>query len=329
MGKRNSSMKVLQYVLTTVALAATGVCAANAQEFPVRPVRIVVPSTPGGGLDVIARAVTPPLTAKWKQQIVVDNRAGAGGIIGTEIVAKSAPDGHTLLLVTTGFVTNPFIYRQLPYSTPQDFTPITILGTAPNVLVTHPSVPVHGVRELINLAREKPGQLTYGSSGIGSGGHLSMELLQRMAHIQLIHVPYKGAGASTAAAVAGQTQFLFTATGAAIPQIRGNRLRALAVTSTSRSDVLPDVPTVAESGLPGYAAVGWYGMFGPARMSKQLVNRIYADVLAAIRRPDVAAQIRTLGFDYGALPPEEFRRFVAKEMETWGPVIKEAGIRAE
>jgi tripartite-type tricarboxylate transporter receptor subunit TctC len=328
MGKRISCMNIVQY-LFAAALAAVGMCAASAQEFPVRPVRIVVPSTPGGGLDVIARAVTPPLTEKWKQQIVVDNRAGAGGIIGTEIVAKSAPDGHTLLVVTTGFVTNPFIYRQLPYSTPGDFTPITILGNAPNVLVTHPSVPVHSVRELINIARDRPGQFTYGSSGIGSGGHLSMELLQRMAHIQLIHVPYKGAGAATAAVVAGQTQFLFTATGAAIPQIRAYRLRAIAVTSANRSDVLPDVPTVAESGLPGYAAVGWYGMFGPARMAKQLVNRIYADVLAAIRRPDLAAQIRTLGFDYGALPPEEFGRFIAKEMETWGPVIKEAGIRAE
>ena len=291
--------------------------------------RIVVPSTPGGGLDVIARAITPALTETWKQQIVVDNRAGAGGIIGTEIVAKSAPDGHTLLLVTTGFVTNPFIYRQLPYSTPQDFTPITILGTAPNVLVAHPSVPVHSVKDLINLAREKPGQLTYGSSGVGSGGHLSMELLQRMARVQLIHVPYKGAGAATAAVVAGQTQVLFTATGAVIPQIRGNRLRALAVTGTSRADSLPEVPTVAESGLPGYAATGWYAMFGPGRMPKRLVNKIYDDVLAVIRRADVAAQIRTLGFDYGALPPEEFSRFVSKELATWGTVIKDAGIRAE
>jgi tripartite-type tricarboxylate transporter receptor subunit TctC len=317
------------HCLVAAALAALFACAVTAQEFPVRPVRIVVPSTPGGGLDVIARAITPALTEKWKQQIVVDNRAGAGGIIGTEIVAKSAPDGHTLLLVTTGFVTNPFIYAHLPYSTPQDFTPITILGTAPNVLVAHPSVPVNSVKELINLARDKPGQLTYGSSGVGTGGHLSMELLQRLAHIQLIHVPYKGAGAATVATVAGQTQFLFTATGAAIPQIRANRLRALAVTSASRSDVLPEVPTVAESGLPGYAAVGWYAMFGPGRMSKQLVNKIYADVLAVIRRPDVAAQIRTSGFDYGALPPEEFSRFIAKELATWGAVVKEAGVRAE
>ncbi len=321
-------MQIYRSLLAGTLIAAAA-CAAFAQEFPSRPVRIVVPSTPGGGLDVLARAVTPALTEKWKQQIVVDNRAGAGGIIGTEIVAKSAPDGHTLLLVTVGFVTNPFIYRRLPYSTPQDFTPITILGTTPNVLVAHPSLPVQRVKDLIALARDKPGQLAYASSGVGTGGHLSMELFRRMAHIEFIHVPYKGAGAATAAVVAGETQLLITAIGAAIPQIRTNRLRALAVTGTSRATVLPDVPTVAESGLPGYAAVGWYAMFGPGRMPKQLVNKIYSDVLGAIRRPNVATQIHTLGFDYGALPPDEFGRFVSKEMETWGPVIKEAGIHAE
>ena len=321
-------MQIYRSLLAGTLIAAAA-CAAFAQEFPSRPVRIVVPSTPGGGLDVLARAVTPALTEKWKQQIVVDNRAGAGGIIGTEIVAKSAPDGHTLLLVTVGFVTNPFIYHRLPYSTPQDFTPITILGTTPNVLVAHPSLPVQRVKDLIALARDKPGQLAYASSGVGTGGHLSMELFRRMAHIEFIHVPYKGAGAATAAVVAGETQLLITAIGAAIPQIRTNRLRALAVTGTSRATVLPDVPTVAESGLPGYAAVGWYAMFGPGRMPKQLVNKIYSDVLGAIRRPNVATQIHTLGFDYGALPPDEFGRFVSKEMETWGPVIKEAGIHAE
>ena len=323
----NSPQNILARVFAAVFACAA--YAAPAQEFPTRPVRIVVPSTPGGGLDVIARAIAPALTEKWKQQIVIDNRAGAGGIIGTDIVAKSAPDGHTLLLVTVGFATNPFIYRQLPYSTPADFTPITILGTAPNVLVAHPTVAAHSVKDLINLAREKPGQLTYASSGVGSGGHLSMELLQRMAGIRLIHVPYKGAGAATAAVVAGETQFLFTATGAAIPQIRSNRLRALAVTGASRADVLPEVPTVAESGLPGYAAIGWYAMFGPGRMPQRLINRIYDDVLAVIRRNDVAARIRALGFDYSAMPPEEFSRFVAKELATWGPVIKDAGIRAD
>lgn len=313
-------------------IAAATVCTgfpAAAQNFPLRPVRIVVPSTPGGALDVIARTVSPALTEKWKQQVVIDNRAGAGGIIGTEIVAKSAPDGHTLLVVTTGFVTNPFIYKQLPYVTPNDFTPITILGTAPNVLVAHPAAPVQSVKDLINLARDKPQQLTYGSSGVGSGGHLSMELLQRMARVQLIHVPYKGAGAATAAVVAGQTQFLITATGAAMPQIRGNRLRALAVTGVNRSEALPEVPTIAESGLPGYSASGWYALFGPGKMPPLLVNKIYDDVIAVIRRSDVATQIRAQGFDQNALPPNEFSHFVAKELATWGAVIKDANIRAE
>ncbi len=317
---------IAQLIAAATACAAF---AAAAQNFPLRPVRIVVPSTPGGALDVIARTVSPALTEKWKQQVVIDNRAGAGGIIGTEIVAKSAPDGHTLLVVTTGFVTNPFIYKQLPYVTPTDFTPITILGTAPNVLVAHPAAPVQSVKDLINLARDKPQQLTYGSSGVGSGGHLSMELLQRMARVQLIHVPYKGAGAATAAVVAGQTQFLITATGAAMPQIRGNRLRALAVTGANRSEALPEVPTIAESGLPGYSASGWYALVGPGNIPPPLVNKIYDDVIAIIRRSDVATQIRAQGFDQNALPPNEFSRFVAKELATWHTVIKDANIRAE
>ena len=317
---------IARLIATATACAAF---AAAAQNFPVRPVRIVVPSTPGGALDVIARAVAPALTEKWKQQVVIDNRAGAGGIIGTEITAKSTPDGHTLLVVTTGFVSNPFIYKQLPYATPADFTPITILGTAPNVLVAHPAVPVQSLKDLINLARDKSAQLTYGSSGVGSGGHLSMELLQRMARVQLIHVPYKGAGAATAAVVAGQIQFLITATGAAMPQIRGNRLRALAVTGSSRSEALPEVPTIAESGLPGYSASGWYALFGPGKMPAPLVKQIYDDVLAVIHRSDVAAQIRAQGFDQNALAPDEFSRFVKKELATWSAVIKDAGIRAE
>ncbi|MSP96594.1 MAG: tripartite tricarboxylate transporter substrate binding protein [Betaproteobacteria bacterium] len=324
---KSSRGRILAGVLT--ASIGCGACEVGAAEYPVRPVRIVVPSTPGGALDLLARAVGPVLMEKWKQQIVIDNRAGAGGIIGTEIVAKAAPDGHTLVVVATGFVTNPFIYRNLPYSTPADFTPITILGTAPNVLVAHSSVAVPSVQGLISLAREKPGQLTYGSSGVGSGGHLAMELLQRMARVTLIHVPYKGAGAATGAIVAGQTQFLITATGAAIPHIRSNRLRALAITGTRRSEALPEVPTVAESGLPGYSVIGWYAILGPGGMPARLVTRIYDDLVAALRRPDIAAQIRALGFDYDAIPPAEFARFIAKELATWAPVIKEAGIRAD
>ena len=205
-------------------------------------------------------------------------------------------------------------------------------GSAPavaDVIGGRVTMMMPGIGSAINLARDKPQQLTYGSSGVGSGGHLSMELLQRMARVQLIHVPYKGAGAATAAVVAGQTQFLITATGAAMPQIRGNRLRALAVTGVNRSEALPEVPTIADSGLPGYSASGWYALFGPGKMPPLLVNKIYDDVIAVIRRSDVATQIRAQGFDQNALPPNEFSHFVAKELATWGAVIKDANIRAE
>jgi tripartite-type tricarboxylate transporter receptor subunit TctC len=317
------------HVFATVVFSAAFACMSCAQDFPVRPVRIVVPSTPGGALDVAARAIAPALTDKWKQQIVIDNRAGAGGIIGTEIVARSAPDGHTLLVVTTGFVTNPFIYRKLPYSTPGDFTPITILGTTPNVLVAHPSVPVRSVRELINLARDKPGQIIFGSSGVGSGGHLSMELMKKMAHIEFVHVPYKGAGAAVAALVAGEAQISITSTGAAIPQIRAGRLRALAVTGATRSETLPDVPTVAESGLPGYAVAGWYAVFGPGGMNKRLTARIYGDLLEILQRPDMTVLMRKLGFEPDAIAPDALAKRVANDLATWSAVIKDAGIHAD
>jgi len=316
-------------IVAAAGLSAAALSAAPPEKYPVRPVRIVVPSTPGGGLDVLARILGPRLTAKWGQQVVIDNRAGAGGIIGTEIVAKSPPDGHTLLIVTTGFVTNAFMHDKLPYRTPGDFDPITIVGSSPNVLVAHPSLAAKSVKELIALARDKPKQLTFGSSGAGSGGHLSMALLQYTARIDLTHVPYKGAGAATAAVVAGEVQLLATATGAALPHVKSGRIRALGVTSAKRTAVLPDVPTVAESGLPGYEVEGWYGVLAPAKMPKALLQRIYADVLEVMRLPEVSAQIQAAGFDVGGLPPGEFAQYIDREVRKWQAVIKAAGIRGE
>jgi tripartite-type tricarboxylate transporter receptor subunit TctC len=306
----------------------TGVPAHGA-EFPSRPVRIVVPSTPGGGLDVLARIVGPKLSEKWGQQVVIDNRAGAGGIVGSEIAAKANPDGHTLLVVAAGYSANPFLYKKLPYKTPGDFAPVTIVGFAPNVLVVHPSVAVSSVKELIALAKQKPGELTYASAGVGTSGHLSMALFMRSAGVRMIHVPYSGAGAATAAVVGGQTQMLFSATAAVMPFVKSGRIRALAVTSGRRWPSMPDVPTVAEAALPGYAVDGWYAMLAPGRTPTAVIDRIYKDVLEVIQLPDVASRIEAAGFLVSGMPPAEFARYIDRELKQWAAVISEAAIRAE
>jgi len=302
-----------------------------AREFPNRPVRIVLPAAPGGAYDVLlrGRGINNVLIQRWGHQIVVDNRAGGGGIIGTEIVARAVPDGHTLLLVTTGFVTNPFLRRQLPYQTPADFSPITILGAAPNVLVAHPSLAASSAKEFIALARDPNGKLTYASSGTGSGGHLSMELLKRMTGIGVLHVPYKSAGPAVTDLIAGHVQLLITATASAIPHIKTARLRALAVTSPRRTAVLPDVPTLAESGAAGYAVEGWYGILGPRGIPSATVAALHRDLAAAVSDADVLAHFNAYGVETGGMPPEEFGRYLSGEMKRWGELIHQLGIKAD
>ncbi len=304
-------------------------CFAQAAQYPARPVRIVVPSTPGGGLDVMARILAPRLTEKWGAQVVIDNRAGAGGIIGTDVVAKATPDAYTMLLVTTGLSTNPFLINKLPYNTPQDFEPITIVGSTPVVLVAHPSLNVRTVKEMLALAKQQPEKLTFGSSGQGSSGHLSMMLMQRVAGIKFIHVPYKGAGAAIAAIVGGEVNLLFTAPGVALAQVKANRLRALAVTSAKRVSILPEIPSVVEVGLAGCVVDGWYGLLAPAGTPKVLIDRIYADVLSVIKQPEVAARLQGAGFEVDGRPPAQFKQYLQEEMKRWGAVIRDAGLRAD
>jgi tripartite-type tricarboxylate transporter receptor subunit TctC len=322
----NANTRTLHWLVQIfLSLASTAWCA----EFPAKPVRIVVPSTPGGALDILSRMLAQKLPQRWNQPLIIDNRAGAGGIIGSEIVARSEPDGHTLLVVALGYAANPYLYDHLPYRTPEDFAAITVLASAPNVLVVHPSVAATSVRELIALAKGRPGTVVYATSGVGTSGHLAMELFKRMAGVEMVHVPYKGAGAATAAIVAGQVQVLSTALGAALPQIKASRLRALAVTGLKRTNVAPEIPTAAESGLPGYVVDGWFAALAPARTPSLVVGRLQTDFSSVYKMPDVGERLTAAGFDAGGTTPRETTAFIAEEMAKWGKLIKEAGIKGE
>ena len=315
---------------TTVALACALLLAApsvDAQSYPNRPIRWVVPSSAGGGNDQLARLFGAKLAESWGQQVLVDLRPGAAGILGSEIVAQSAPDGYTIMIVATGYALNSALYAKLPYDTLNDFERVTLLAFSPNVLVVHPSLPVHSLKELIAFARARPGELNYGSSGAGTGGHLSIELLKYMAKLDMVHVPYKGAGQSTAAVVSGQVPMLMTAPGAAISFIKAGRLRALAVGSAKRVKALPDVPTVAEAALPGYAVEGFYGVLAPGKTPRDIVNKLHAELKRILDTPEVHKQLEARGFDPVGYGPDEFTAHVRKEMEKWPPVFKAAGIK--
>lgn len=314
----------------TIALLCTLLLAvplAGAQTFPSKPIRFVVPSSAGGGNDYLARLFGAKITENWGQQVLVDLRPGAAGIVGSEIVAKSPPDGHTILIVATGYGLNPSLYAKLPYDTIDDFARINLLAFSPNVLVVHPSLPVKSTKELIALAKSRPGDLNYASSGAGTGGHLSIELLKHMAGINMVHVPYKGAGDATTAVVSGQVHLLMTAPGAAIPFVKAGRLRALAVGSAKRVKALPDVPTVAEAALPGYDVDGYYGILAPGKTPRPIVDKLYAEFDRILKLPDVSQQMEARGFDPVSYTPEKFTEHVKKEMQKWPPVFKAAGIK--
>lgn len=317
-------MKPVIALICTLLLA---VPIAFAQTYPSKPIRFVVPSSAGGGNDYLARLFGAKITENWGQQVLVDLRPGAAGIVGSEIVAKSPPDGHTILIVATGYGLNPSLYSNLPYDTINDFARINLLAFSPNVLVVHPSLPVKSVKQLIALAKSRPGDLNYASSGAGTGGHLSIELLKHMAAINMVHVPYKGAGDATMAVVSGQVHMLMTAPGAAIPFVKAGRLRALAVGSATRVKAMPGVPTVAEAALPGYEVDGFYGILAPGKTPRPIVDKLYAEFDRILKLPDVSQQMEARGFDPVSYPPDKFTEHVKKEMQKWPPVFKAAGIK--
>jgi len=296
-------------------------CAALAQAYPSRPVRVVVPFAPGGPNDIIVRLVTSKLGESLGQALVVENRAGAGGNIGTEYVAKSAPDGYTLLSVGPGsLIINPLIGK-VGYDTERDFAPITLMARAPNALVAHPSLPARSVAELIALARSKPGAINYASGGNGSTPHLAAALFAAMAGIQVTHVPYKGTAPATADLVGGQVQIAFLGIPAVLPHVKSGKLRALAVTGLQRSPELPDVPTVDESGVPGYEVSPWYGLLAPAATPRAVVTRLALEASRIVRAPDTREKLALQGAEAVGSTPEEFSAVIRADTATWSRVV--------
>lgn len=297
--------------------------------FPGKPVRIIVPFAPGGGTDLIARALAQKLSEIWNQPVLIDNRAGGGTVIGSDMVAKSAADGHTLLLTANPHTTNPALHPKLPYDTLRDFAGITQIAASPLILTVHPSLPARSVRELIAVAKQRPGQLSYGTSGNGGPQHLAGEMFKFMAGVAMVHVPYRGGAPAIADLLAGQTQLMFGSTFTVIPQSAAGRLRALAVTSAQRSTALPDLPTVAEAALPGYAITTWYGLFAPAATPRALITKLNTDVARALKMPDVIERLTRDGSEPVASEPAVFDAHVRTEIENARRIVKASGMRLD
>jgi len=302
---------------------------ATAQTWPEKPIRLVVPSPPGGGTDALSRLVAGKLGELNKWQMVVDNRAGAGGTIGVDLAAKAAPDGYTILMGYFAPIgVNPSLYK-LPYDPVHDFAGVTLVATSQNLLAVHPSVPAKTVKEFIALLRSKPGQLTYGSGGMGSAMHVSAELFNMMAKVSMVHVPYKGAGPVANDLVGGQINLAFVSVPSSLPFVKSGRVRAIAVAGTKRSVALPDVPTVDESGLPGFESSQWYGVMAPIKTPRVIIDKLHQDFNEAMNVPDIKAQLIARGFELVGSTPTEFDQFIKNEIVKWAKVIKAAGIRGE
>ena len=312
-----------------LACAALATPAFAQPAYPSKPVRIISIFAPGGGNDVICRLVAQQLTERLKQQVIVENRVGANGIVGTEAVARAAPDGYTFTLIPSGHTVNASMYKKLPFDSLKDFTPITLAGSGPLVLAVHPSLPLKNVRDLIALAKSRPGQLTYVSSGIGASGHLAGALFDTMTGTKMEHIPYKGMSLAVSDLMGGQVSMTFGTSLSVIPHVRTGRLRALATTGAQRSPAVPDLPTVAESGVPSYEAGLWYGFVGPARMPPEIVQRLNAEIVAILALPDTREKLASQGLDARSSTPDEFARVLAADIVRWAEVVQKLGLRAE
>ena len=321
------------WLLVAWCLAAIFAVTARAQsaaDFPSRPIRLVVPFVAGGSTDIVARVIGQKHSEQWGRQVVVDNRAGANGVIGMEIVARAAPDGHTLVL---GYIANlgtaSALNPKLPYDPIKDYAPICHIVSAPSIGAIHPAVPAKNLQDLVALARAKPASISFGTAAVGSMGHLSGELINRMAGIRMQHVPYKGGGQAVTDAVSGQIPLIIIGMTAATPHIKAGRLRPIFTTGTQRSFAFPEVPTVAEQGFPGFSTDAWYGILAPARTPRPIVDKLNAAVVRALQLPDVRQRMADVGFEIVGGSPEDFAKLIREEIAKWNKVVKEAGIRGE
>ena len=321
-----AGMHSLLLTIAGVMLALT--TAAAAQDYPTRPVRIIVPFPPGGFNDIAARLIATQLSERLGKQFIVDNRSGAGGVVAGELVANAPKDGHTLLIVSLAIAVNPWL-RKLPYDTVKDFAPIAILATAPAVVSVNHELPVKSVKELVALAKEKPGQLQYASSGVGTFMHLAGELFKLTAGIDVLHVPFRGAGPALIDVIGGHTKMAFATVPSTMAHVRSGKLRALGVGGTTRNPTIPDVPTVAESGLPGYQAANWIGIVAPAGTPTAIVAKLHSEISAVQDSPEAQKQFAAEGAEVVRMSSAEFGAFMANELDKWGRVVKEAGIKAE
>jgi len=312
------------FLLSATAAAQTG------GPYPSRPIRMIVPSAPGSGPDIMARAIGQKLTEAFGQQVVVDDKPGAGGIIGSETAAKSPPDGYTLIMANAGsHAVNASLYSKLPYDPVKDFAPITLVSSAPNILIVHPSLPVKSAKDLIALAKAKPGELAFGSGGNGSTAHLSGEMFRTMAGIDIVHVPYKGSPSAVLAVIAGQVALAFPNIPPALPHVKTGKLKALAVTTAKRSAAVPELPTVAESGLPGYEATAWFGVLAPAGTPRDIIDRLNGAIVKSLRAPEMQQRLKADGAQAVGNTPEEFAAVIKRDIAKWAVVVRKSGAKAD
>jgi tripartite-type tricarboxylate transporter receptor subunit TctC len=298
-------------------------------EYPAKSIRVVVPSSPGGGIDTLARILGPKISERWGKPVIVDNRPGAGGLIGYEIVAKAPPDGYTVLLVAGGYTLNPSLYSKIPYDAINDFERVSLAACAPNLLVVHSSLGVNSLKDLISLAKAKPNFLTYASSGVGTTSYLAAEVMKARTGTEMVHVPYKGAGLSNAAAIGGEVHFIFSAPHSMVPYVRIGRVRALAVTSARRLPLVPEVPTMAEAALPGFDVNSCYGVLLPARTPTAIVGKLNAEVVRILHAPEVRSQLELLSFDVIGSSAEEYTAFTKADLVRWNKELRLLGIKPE
>ncbi len=324
---RNDRIRRPARMLFSAALGLAALTCAHAQTFPSGQVRIVAPYPPGGGTDILGRAIAQKLTERHHQPAIVDNRPGANGTIGAAYVAKAPPDGHTLLIVPAGYAANPALYKSLPYDQSRDLAPVSHLASGPLVLVVHPSLPAKSIRELVALAKKQPGAINCGSAGNGSLPHLSLELFNSMSSVKITHIPYKGSGAAIADVLGGQVPVYFMNILQSLPLVKAGRLRALGVTSPARSPIAPDLPAIAEAGLPGFDMTNWYGLLVPGATPRDTVTRVQQEVARILNLPELKQRLGDDGMSVAASTPDEFSRFLARETTKFNTVIERAGIK--